>query len=722
MSITFDGQSKIFKIDTVNSSYIFCVSDYEVIEHLYYGARIEDADIKPISNRQIYSFAEHENAEDRSFVLSTVLLEYSMFSNGDIRTPSLVLDGGNVSKRLRYLSHEIYKGKRPLRTMPSSRENENTETLVVSLINDDKTIQVRLYYSVYEEEDVIARHAEIENLSNIPISIKKASSLCLDFYESDFSLVTLEGMYLCERSKVNVRKLSKGLQGNFSRCGTTSHHTNPFFALLKGGADEAQGEVYGFNLIYSSNFSNEIEVDRLGNTRIVTGIYSCGFDWTLNCGEVFETPEAVMTYSGEGMGKMSRNFHDHIRNNIIEKRFKTEPRPIVINTWEGAYFDVNEEFLMCLARKGKECGIDTVVLDDGWFRNDISHGLGDWRTVKGKFKSLKELSEKIHELGLKFGIWIEPEMAAMESDFYKNNPFMICSTEKKPLVGRKQYFIDLTIDSNIDYVVNRIKEELYGVEIEYIKWDCNRYLTDAGSTVTPEGEIYHRQMLGVYKMFFKIRESFPDAMIENCSGGGGRFDLGMLYFSPQIWTSDNTDPFARVYIQYGTSLAYPPSAISCHFTEGVCTSGRPSSPDFRYTVASFGPFGFELDLNKYPEDELARFNRYSELYRKREKFVLNSDLYRVMSSESDTFCAYMQVIKDKSEALLTFIEINTTGHTESMILHLPGLDPNRLYRNEETKQVLSGKAWEKVGVRMGDLFHREYGKGGSARQIIFTAL
>ncbi len=718
MAVLFDKEKRIFKLDTKNTSYVFCVSDYETVEHLYYGEKICDTDIKSISNRQIYTFASHEVRTDRTFVQSTIPSEYPVFSNGDFRTPAVVFDG-NTSKRFRYASHEILSGKPEIQNLPSSRDYGNAETLKVSLINDDKTVEIDLYYSVYETENVICRHTEIKNLGNAQLILKKAVSGCLDFYESDFSFVTLEGMYLAERSQVNERKLCKGLQGSRSLVGASSHHANPFFALKENGTTETSGNAYGFNLVYSSNFHNEIEVDRLGATRVLSGIDETGFSYSVEPNGLFATPEWVMTFSTEGLGGVSRNMHDHIRQNIIDRKYLTASRPIVINSWEAMYFAVNEEKLLSLAEKAKKCGADTLVLDDGWFRDNDNSGLGDWKTVKEKFLSLAKFSEKIHSLGLKFGIWVEPEMVAVESEFYRKHPTEILNTEKEPTYSRNQFLLDLTKKENVEYMANRIIDELKGVEIDYIKWDYNRYITEIGSTSTPTGEIYFRQMTGAYALLQKITSAFPNAIFETCSGGGGRFDLGMLYFSPQIWTSDNTDPYERLYIEYGTSVAYPTSSVSCHFSEGNCTSGRPSSYAFRYAVASFGPYGYELDLNKYSDEELEKFKALTDTYKQNEAFVLNADLYRIMSPETDTFCAYMQVTKDKQKALLTFHEINTRGLTESMVIHLYGLDENTLYKNEQTGVVLSGKAWKNVGIRMGNLFRE---KGGSSRQILFTAV
>ena len=714
MSILFNKKDKIFHIQTQNSSYVFCVSDYDVLEHLYYGKKIPDDNVKYISNHQVYSFNAHESRDNRAFSVATVGLEISPFNSGDFRVPSVVYHyENNVNcNRLRYRSHIIYKGRKAMQGLPYSREDEGAETLEILLTDDEKLLAFTLYYTVYANVDVIARYQTIKNNGTADLAIQKFSSMCLDFYGSDFDVITLEGMYLYERAQALRTPIRKGVFKNNSTVGISSHHKNPFMAICTHNADEDNGEAYGFNLVYSGNFAEEIEVDRLGDTRIIVGIDDTDFNWTLKTGESLCSPEAVLTYSEQGLGGMSRNFHNHIQNSIIEQEFAFAPRPIVINSWEASYFDVTEEKVLALAENAKDCGIDTVVLDDGWFRNGIESGLGDWRTDKNKFPSgLKGLSEKIHAMGLKFGLWLEPEMVNPESDFYKENPDCILSTSKNPLISRKQYVLDLTKDEIIEKIASRIVEELQGVEIDYIKWDFNRYMTETASTKTVQGEVYHRQTLGAYKLLTVLKERLGNVFFETCSGGGGRFDLGMLFYSPQIWTSDNTDPYARVFIEYGTSLAYPVSAISCHFTEGVCTSGRDSSYDFRYKVASFGSYGYELDLSKYGDEDKSLFKAYSRQYRSDEDLNLKGDLYRLISPESNSFCAYIKVLKDKSKAQLTFLELNATGFVESMVLKLKGLAPEKLYRNDSTGEILHGETLMNVGFRIGDLFKEKRENG-----------
>ena len=715
MSILFNEEEKIFHIQTNNSSYVFCVSDYDTVEHLYYGKKIPDDNVKYVSNRQIYAFHAHESRDSRKFSVSSVGLEISPFNSGDFRTPSIVYnyDGQLDCNRLRYRFHQIYKGRKSIDGLPHSRNTEETETLEIVLSDDERNIEITLFYTVYASVDVIARSQKIKNGGTMSLTIQKLTSMCLDFYGMDFDVITLEGMYLYERAQISRASLKRGVFKNGSTAGLSSHNHNPFIALCAHNTDEDIGEAYGFNLLYSSNFSEEVSVSNLGDTRLMIGLDDTGFLWTLKAGESLSSPEVIMTYSNEGLGGMSRNFHDHVRQNIIEKEYAFQPRPIVINSWEASYFSVTEESILGLAKHALDCGVDTVVLDDGWFRSGIQSGLGDWRTDKARFPTgIQGLSKKIHAMGLKFGIWLEPEMVNPDSDLYRAHPDWILSTSKLPLISRQQYILDLTRDEVVNYIANRITEELQGVELDYIKWDFNRYATEAGSFVTPQGEIYHRQMLGAYKLFSILKERFP-VLFETCSGGGGRFDLGMLYYSPQIWTSDNTDPYARVFIQYGTSYAYPMSAISCHFTKGDCTSGRESTYEFRYNVASLGTYGYELDLSEYTEEDKAEFKKYSQTYRKDEDLILQGDLYRLLSPEKTSFCAYMKVAKDKNKAQLTFLELQATGFVETMVLRLKGLDPAKAYKNEETGCVLHGATLMNVGIRVGDLVRNKRSAGYS---------
>ena len=712
--IRFNEQEHIFHIQTKNTSYVFCVSDHKSLEHLYYGKKIPDDNVKHISNRQIYGHFSHEYRDRRDFNASVQGFEVAPFNSGDIRTPSVIYncDGNLDCNRLRYRSHKIYNGRKPIEGLPYSRETEDCQTLEITLTDDEKKVEFTLYYTVFASVDVISRYQTMKNTSSTTVSVQKFASACIDFYGMDYDVITLEGMYLYERAGVSRNQIKRGTFKNESLTGTTSHCKNPFIALCSHNADENIGEVYGFNLLYSGNFSEEVSVSFLGDTRVLLGISDTGFNWTLKPSDSLCSPEAIMTYSDSGLGQMSRNFHDHVRNSIIEKEFVYSPRPIVINSWEASYFAVSEEKVLQLAESAKDCGIDTVVLDDGWFRPDDSQGLGDWYTDKQRFPSgIKGLADKIHAMGLKFGLWLEPEMVNENSDLYKKHPEYVLTTSKTPLISRSQYLLDLTRDEVVNLIADRISDELKDAQIDYIKWDFNRYATEAGSLVTPQGEVYHRHMLGGYKLLSILKEKLGKVLFETCCGGGGRFDLGMLFYSPQIWTSDNTDPYARTFIQYGSSFAYPVSTLSCHFTKGDCTSGRESTYEFRYNVASFGSYGYELDLSEYSSQDKEIFKGYSQNYRHIEDLNLKGDLYRLIAPENSSFCAYVKVAKDKSRALLTFLELNATGFVESTTLRLKGLDPEKRYKNQDTGAILYGATLMNVGIRIGDLFRKKRSDG-----------
>lgn len=708
MSITFKNNT--FYLESKNSSYIFQIAKDNVLEHIYYGKKIPKENLKSILNRQIYSFAPMSD-QDRTFAKSTIMQEVSIFNSGDFRQCSIILDG-HVDTNFSYVSHQIYKGRKEIPGLPYSRENSSCETLEILLSNDKKDIEITLYYILYKDVDVIARYQKIKNLTSNKIGLLRFMSLNLDFDNMNYDYLTTNGMYLYECGSVDHFPLHKGIQSNSSNVGSSSHHVNPFFALVSKEADECNGDVFGFNLIYSGNFKNSVEVDRLENTRIMVGINDEGFNFVINPKEEFYSPEAIMTFSSFGLSKMSQNFHDHVRNNIIEKSLAYKKHPIVLNSWEGFYFDVNEEIVNNLASKALKIGADTVVIDDGWFRNNASSGLGDWEVIKEKFPStLKELSKKIHSKGLNFGIWIEPEMVSLDTKLYKENKNIVVSINKRPLIGRNQFCIDLTKDEYIDKVLVNLKRSLGDVQIDYIKIDYNRYLCDANCLSCPAGEVYHRQILGTYKLISNIKEMFPDAFIETCSGGGGRFDLGMLYYSPMIWTSDNTDPYNRIFIQNGTSYGYPQSAMSCHFTKGECITKRESSPDFRYLVASFGSYGYELDLSKSDEYELKQLKEFSKKYRKDEKFMQNSDLFRLISPQTNQFVAYINVAKNKSKAIFNFLIFAKTGFYESFIIKLNGLDPKKKYKNSYNDEIHSGNVYMNAGIRLNNLFKTNIGDG-----------
>lgn len=716
MAVLFDKQTKTFRLETKHSSYIFHILDNGILEHLYYGDKLSlKDDLRDTANHQIYSWALSKDG-NRVAANSNILLECSFNSDGDYREPTISFSS-NVDTRFIYLTHDIYKGHKEIPDLPFARNNKEAETLEINLINENKDIKVYLFYVVYENSDVITRYIKIENNTKLSLFLNKANSMCLDFNHRLFDYISLYGMYNYERADIVRYPLHKGFQGSSSNVGISSHYVNPFFALVSPKCKENKGEAYGFNLIYSGNFKNSVEVDRLEQTRVNFGVNDETFYFELKPSDIFYTPEAVMTYSKKGLNGMSQNFHSFINEHIIEKR----ANPIVYNSWEGHFLDINEELIPTLIKEAKSIGADTLVIDDGWFRQSKNHAkgdMGDWEVDTTKFPhGLKPIVKQIHDNGLKFGIWIEPEVLSLDSKLYKQYPHIISSANITPLVGRDEYVIDLTYDEHVKSVVNNVINALKELDVDYVKWDFNRYPGDLASFYTPKGEVSHRQTIGIYKLLKLVKEALPNVFFEGCAGGGGRFDLGILYYCPLIWASDNTDPYNRIYIQYGTSIAYPPSVISCHFTKGECISGKPSTFEFRYQVASFGVYGYELDLSKNKKEDLEKLNKLTKEYKLNKKLIVSSDLYRLVSPLGDKYVSYIQVSKDKTEALFTFLQINATGLYENVIVKLVGLNNNYTYQNSLTGEKLSGKALMNVGVRVKDLYK---GKSGSGVQIHFV--
>ena len=694
MAITVKNNS--FYLETDNSSYVFCIEEGFPV-HLYYGSKIDRSDLTYLIDRQIYSF--YTQKSDLSLQPSSVLSEYSGFNTGDYRTCSVSIDSEiGLGCRLLYSGYEIRSGAPTTEGLPHSR-SEDCETLVLRLCDKAKKLSVYLYYAVFEKENVIARHAEIVNDGKTPILLKKAASAQVDFLlgENGFDMVYLSGT-VNDEFGIERHKVVAGIHKTASTKGFTSHERNPFFCVCDSEATEETGDAYGFNLLYSGCFSDEIELDGLGKVRFVTGINSDNFEWKLGSLERFVTPQAILTYSDNGIGGVSRNFHNHIRNHIVPPSFAFSPRPIVINTWEAFDAAVTESDVLRLADFAKKTNIDTVVLDDGWFRDDNKSGLGEWKEDKTKFPSgIAGLAEKVREKGLKFGLWIEPEMASTNGELARSKPEWLLGCGDENYEWRYQMVLDFANPEVVDYVYRLMSGILHRVKPDYVKWDANRYISEAGSRVVgTHGEIWHRYMLGVYSLLEKLTSEFDSVLFESCSGGGGRVDAGMMFYTPQIWISDNTSPLRRNKIQTGASLAYPPSIMSSHFT-----AARNVDPRFRYLVASFGAYGYEFDITKLDEKQCAEIVEFNAKYRKEEKFVLEGDLYRLRSNPY--FQTDVQVLPDKSAALVRFLLFDIVQGREFAHVRLRGLDPNATYKNSCNNLLIRGDVLMKAGFLISDL-------------------
>lgn len=712
MSITFFEEHKIFKLDAKDTSYIIgIIDDEQFLGHVYYGKKIIDENVNYLLRVDEPPFVPSKNNRDRVSFYDSFPMEYSTHGIGDFRETALSIkdSNGNTTCKLQYESHKIYKGKEKLKDLPATFGNENECTsLEITCIDKDLNLEVVLVYTVFEELDVITRNVRIKNNGSKKIYLTKALSMCIDFEGMNYDMISLHGSWARERH-ISRRKVSYGTQAVSSVRGKSGHQDSPFIALLDSKATDEFGEVYGFNFVYSGNFLAQVEGCQFDTTRVLMGINPTDFEWLLEPNDEFIAPEVVMVHSNEGIGKMTRTFHDLYRNNLIRGKFKDKKRPILINNWEATYFDFDTDKLLAIAKEAAKVGIEMLVMDDGWFghRNSDNSSLGDWIVNENKIKGgLKYLVDEVNKLGLEFGIWFEPEMISPDSDLYREHPdWCIYIEGRTPALCREQYVLDLTRKEVVDYVYNSIKNVLSSADIKYVKWDMNRQITDLGSSfITSErhGEILHRYVLAVYDMMNRLTTDFPDILLENCSGGGARFDPGMLYYSPQIWCSDDTDAIERLKIQEGTAMVYPLSAMGAHVSD--CpnhTVGRTTPFETRGHVALSGTFGYELDITKISEEERNMIPKQVEIYHKYNDLVRSGDYYRIANfSENNSFDSWSVVSKDKNQVLVTYVQVLGRPNYHSKRIKLKGLDENSMYKNEDNNEVYSGGALMNAGMNL----------------------
>ena len=711
--IYYDESGKIFLLNGKNYSYAMFVNKYGFLQHLHYGSKISESDAVWLAGRIGKAYQPDCEGNNTDLDIDNMPSECGFAYRGDFREPTVVTeraDGASMSRYL-YASHKISEGVFEPAGLPHARRGD--KTLYVTLRDGFSDTEIVLYYTVSDDSDVLVRGSVIKNAGKTALKLKKAFSFCTELFSADWKLLKLEGNWVAERSP-EITNLGHGVTKIQSLRGASSHQMNPFAALLRDGADEFSGECYGFQLIYSGSWAITAERNNINQLRIQGGVNDFGFCWKLGAGESFHTPQAALCYSSEGMGKLSREYADFIRERIMPPAHAFSTRPIVVNNWEATYFDFNNEKLFRIIDESAKLGIDTFVLDDGWFgvRDSDRSGLGDWVVNEKKLKGgLKAVIDRCKSKGMKFGLWFEPEMISPDSDLYRAHPdYAICKKGTTPVYGRNQLCLDLTRKEVRDCVVEAVSKVLRENEISYVKWDYNRDLADMYSESLPAdgmGEFTHRYMLGAYDLFERITSAFPNILFEGCAGGGRRFDAGMLYYFPQIWTSDNTDAVERTRIQYGTSYCYPLSAMSCHVS--VCPNhqtGRTVSFDTRGAVASLGSTGYELDISKLSEQEKQKVKEQVESYKKIADLVLGGDLYRLCDPfEGDWFCE-MIVSKDKTRAYLAGTRTKYLPRRNSSHLRIYGLDERKTYRIAETGECVSGKVLAAAGIPFREL--REY--------------
>ncbi len=715
MAIEFEKETKIFKLDTKNTTYLIGLSPEGYVGHAYYGEKLVLADAYYLLRTEEPPFTPSKNEREKCAFLDFYPMEYPSGGIGDYRESCINIrnTAGCMGSEFLYQSHEIFKGKPKLQGLPASfGEEEEVATLVISCVDQVLNLKLELSYSVFEKEDIITRSVKIINEGNEKVKLEKVYSACLDMDNEDFELLTLHGSWARERH-IQRRKVGYGKQLVSSAKGESGHQEHPFIALVTPGTNQQQGRVYGMHFVYSGNFIGQVEQTQFDAVRMVMGISSEEFSWNLRGGESFQAPEVVMTFSAEGLGKMTRSYHDFYRQHMIRSPYKDKKRPILINNWEATYFDFNTEKLLDIAREAKEDGIEMLVMDDGWFgkRNSDNCSLGDWIVNEEKIQGgLKYLVEEVKKIGLKFGIWFEPEMISPDSDLYRKHPEWAIHIEgRKATQCRQQYVLDLSNPKVVDYAYESVAKILRSAPIDYVKWDMNRQLSDLGSSYLDsdsQQELFHRYVLGVYEMQERLITEFPDLLLENCSGGGARFDPGMLYYSPQIWCSDDTDAVERLEIQEGTALIYPLSTMGAHVS--VCPNhsvGRVTPFETRGHVALAGTFGYELDITKLPEVERKQIKEQTQMYHKYNDLVREGDYYRIASfSENGHYDCYMEVAKDQSEALVTYVQVRGIPNSKSKRLKLQGLDPKAVYELEGTSERYSGEILMKGGYLFKDFW------------------
>ncbi|MBS6202958.1 MAG: alpha-galactosidase [Firmicutes bacterium] len=718
MAVYTDRESRVFTLQTKNTTYQMKADDKDVFLHTYYGEKTDNSDKSYLircADRGFSGNPYEVGTFDRSYSLDMLPQEYSCFGTGDYRISALRVrqaDGSRAAE-LRYAGCETRKGKYAIPGLPAAYgAQEEADTLEVILKDEACGIEVRLLYGVFEKKDVITRAVRITNRSERPVVLEKAASLCLDWQQGEFDWLTFYGRHAMERN-VQRTGIAHGVQSVGSVRGASSHHYNPFAVLCEKGTDETKGLCYGFSFMYSGEFLIEAEKDQADQTRFVCGIHPDDFDWTLNPGESFDTPEVLMSCSAEGFGGMSRNLHDLIRENVCRGEWKHKRRPILINNWEGTYFDFTGDKLVSIAEEAAKLGVELFVMDDGWFgkRDSDNSGLGDWYPNEEKLGcTLKELGERIEALGMKFGIWFEPECISEDSDLYRAHPdWAVQIPGRKPNLSRNQLILDFSREDVQEYIIERLSAVLDSAPISYVKWDFNRSICDkfsANLSAGRQGEMAHRFVLGLYRVLEELLERYPHLLLEGCSGGGGRFDTGMLYYSPQIWCSDDTDAIERLQIQYGTSFAYPVNTMGAHVSAVPNhQTGRVTPIATRACVAMAGTFGYELDVNKMTDEEKEAVKRQIQIFKEQYDLISYGDYYRLTDVQKSSCAVWETAAKDGSEALVSAVWQHVQATPAFLNVKVRGLCEDGMYRvmrtalkekdagaQEKEEQVISGSS------------------------------
>lgn len=709
MAIQIDAEKKIFTLETDHTMYQMQADAYGVLRHLWYGAKT-GCDMSYLQDYPDVGFSGNIYAagNDRTYSLDTLPLEYAGAGVGDFRVPAVaaVHADGSSALDLRYYSHTVKPGKYGIEGLPAVYAAEDeAETLEVVLRDTASAVEVTLLYAVLPALDLVTRCARIRNLGETPVTLTKAASLCLDISRGSWEWVHFHGRHAMER-QMERRLLFHGIQEIGSTRGTSSHHQNPTVLLCTPDCTETAGACIGAALVYSGSHQTRLECDQLGQVRMVMGIHPDLFRWELKAGETFSTPEVMLSYSDTGLETLSHHFHQAIREHICRGKYQLADRPVLINNWEATYFGFDTEKILHIAEEAARLGVDMLVLDDGWFgkRDDDCSGLGDWFVNETKLSGgLHDLVEKIKGMGMRFGIWFEPEMISEDSDLYRKHPdWAIRIPDRAPMRSRYQLVLDMANPEVQEYLFRVMSDVLHSADISYVKWDMNRSISDWYTRTLPadrQGEMPHRYVLGLYALLERLTAAFPDVLFEGCSGGGGRFDAGMLYYCPQIWCSDDTDAYERTKIQYGTSFFYPVSAVGSHVsTVPNHQTGRITPFETRGTVAMAGSFGYELDLNLLSDGEKQEVAEQIRQFKTYGPLIHNGKYYRLTNPMAEDAALWEFAAQDGSEVLVQGMLFHAEANVLRRTVQLRGLDAEKRYRLDGTEQVYTGAALMAGGV------------------------
>ena len=701
MAITFNETTRIFTLTTAHTTYQMQADAQGYLLHLYYGARTA-GEMDYLLNYGDRGFSGNPNSagSDRTYSLDALPQEYPSLGTGDFRNYALNIENADGSQCCNpvYITHEIAAGKYTLKGLPFVRAEENeAETLKIILEDPVTKVELRLLYGVLEKEDIITRSVIIKNAGKAPVTVKKAQSACLDFLHGDYDLIKFYGRHAMERNMERMPVSHESTRIG-SRRGTSSHQYNPGVILAGKNTNEDSGSCYGMLFVYSGNFLVEAEKDQYDQTRIQMGLTDELFAYPLEAGAEFIAPEVILSYTNKGLSRLSQQYHHCIMNHICQGKYVHANRSVLINSWEAAYFDFTGDTIVELAKEAKALGIDMVVMDDGWFgkRNDDNSSLGDWYVNEEKLGgTLTKLIERVNAEGVKFGIWIEPEMVSEDSDLYREHPdWAITIPGRKPVRSRNQLVLDFSRKEVRDEIFKRICAVLDQGNVEYIKWDMNRSLADIYAP-----NVTYDYVLGVYDFLEKLTNRYPDILIEGCSGGGGRFDAGMLYYTPQIWCSDNTDAINRTRIQYGTSFFYPVAAMGSHVSAVPNhQTGRVTSMHTRGVAAMSGTFGYELNPALLNAKEKAEIRAQLAQYREYQELIREGDYYRLSNPFQDNFAAWRVVSDDRSKALVSVIRLTAEANPPAAYVTLKGMEEDAFYREKTTGKVYPGAALMEAGI------------------------